>query len=90
VVANPGDYILELKIISYGKNNLLIIFFFFFLKYFIFLKVINIYIYIIVILLKGQFNAFKTNSISMNVKIKECNLTERISQDRDGININSW
>ncbi|KAG4088671.1 hypothetical protein H8356DRAFT_1722918 [Neocallimastix lanati (nom. inval.)] len=54
LVANPGDYVLELKIISYG-----------------------------------QFNAFKTNSISMNVKIKECNLTERISQDRDGININS-
>jgi len=90
VVANPGDYILELKIISYGKNNLLNIFFFFFLNYFKFFKVINIYIYIIVILLKGQFNAFKTNSISMNVKIKECNLTERISQDRDGININSW
>ncbi|OUM66991.1 hypothetical protein PIROE2DRAFT_5734 [Piromyces sp. E2] len=54
VVANPGDYLLELKIVSFGL-----------------------------------FYAFKENSLSMKIKIKECNESKYIYQDRDGINIKS-
>ncbi|OUM61165.1 hypothetical protein PIROE2DRAFT_12880 [Piromyces sp. E2] len=54
LVGNPGDYLLELKIVSFG-----------------------------------QYFEFKENSVSLNVKIKECNEIERINQEKDGINIKS-
>ncbi|KAG4093453.1 hypothetical protein H8356DRAFT_1277749 [Neocallimastix lanati (nom. inval.)] len=54
VVGEPGDYLLELKIVSYG-----------------------------------QFHEFKQNSISMNVKIIECDEEGYINQDIEGINIKS-
>ncbi|OUM60996.1 hypothetical protein PIROE2DRAFT_13112 [Piromyces sp. E2] len=54
LVGKPGDYKLELKIVSFGR-----------------------------------YYEFRDNTIEMNVKILECNETEYINQDKNGISIKS-
>jgi hypothetical protein len=47
------------------------------------------YMLILKIVSSGSFFDIKSNSIYMNIKIKECNETERLNQDKDGYNIKS-
>jgi len=47
-------------------------------------------LFIIILNSLGRFYEFRDNTIGMNVKILECNETEYINQDKNGINIKSW